>query len=74
MVSALLLEVIVNEFDLVPSHLHLPAWASTPLVLGAVVSGISAVREAWWPPSLHVLGLVARAYRVSFSFVPSPPT
>ena len=68
------LEFAVNGFELVLSRLHLPEWASTPVVLWAVASGIYAMREAWWPESLHVLGLVARAYLVFSSSVPSPPT
>jgi hypothetical protein len=69
----MLIVFVVKMFELVLFKLHLPEWPSMPLVLTAAAYGTYVVREAWLPTSLYALGVVARAYLVFFSYVPSPP-
>jgi hypothetical protein len=54
-------------------RLRLPEFISLPVVMTCLIVGTYTVREAWLPGSLYVLGLVARAYLVFSSAVPSLP-
>lgn len=72
-VLVMLIVFIMKIAEVVLSKVRLPEWASVPLVLTAVAYGTYATRQAWLPDSLHVLGLVARAYLVFSSGVPDLP-
>jgi hypothetical protein len=69
----MLVVLIMRMTEVVLARARLPEWASVPLVLMAFAYGTYAMREAWLPESLHVLGLVARAYLVFSSSVPNLP-
>ena len=73
--SALVMLVvfIMRMTEVVLARVRLPEWASMPLVLIAVAYGTYAMREAWLPESLRVLGLVARAYLVFSASTPEFP-
>jgi hypothetical protein len=69
-VLALLLAFVVKVVGACLYQIRLPEVISAPLVVTALVAGSYAVREAWLPDSLYLLGLVARAYLVFSSSVP----
>ena len=64
-VVALLFEPILRVF-------RLPGWTSIPMVLAAVGYAAYSLQALWWPQSMHVLGLVARASLVYFGAGPAP--
>jgi hypothetical protein len=70
-VLVMLIVFAMKIIELLLGRVRLPEWASVPLVLMAFVYGTYTTREAWLPESLHILGLVARAYLVFSSTVPS---
>jgi len=72
-VLALLLAFMVKVVGAFLYQLRLPELISVPLVMVGLVVSTYAVREAWLPGSLYLLGLVARAYLVFSSSVPVLP-
>jgi len=54
-------------------RLRLPEFISLPVVMFGLGVGTYAVRDAWLPGSMYLLGLVARAYLVFYSSVPVVP-
>jgi hypothetical protein len=71
--AALMLGVlIVKMFEAVLASVHLPPWLSLPLVGTSAIVAIYVTSTLWLPHSLHVLGLVARAYLV-YSYTSPPP-
>jgi hypothetical protein len=69
-VVVMLVVFIMKMTEVFLVRVRLPEWASVPLVLAAFGYGTYAMRDAWLPESLHVLGLVARAYLVFSSATP----
>lgn len=57
--TALLLEPILRTFSL-------PDWVAVPVVLAGSACGVWAASGFWLPQSLHVLGLVVKAWTVYF--------
>ncbi|HET9490297.1 MAG TPA: hypothetical protein VFR64_11150 [Methylomirabilota bacterium] len=72
-VAALLLTFMIKVVGGFLYQLRLPEFISLPVVMGVLVVGTYAIREAWLPDSLYFLGLVARAYLVFTSSVPVLP-
>lgn len=72
-VLALLLTFAVKVVGGFLYQLRLPEFISLPVVMVGLVVSTYAVREAWLPDSLYLLGLVARAYLVFSSSVPVLP-
>jgi hypothetical protein len=70
---ALLLTFAVKVVGAFLYRLRLPEFISVPVVVMALLIGTYTVREAWMPGSLYLLGLVARAYLVFSSSVPTLP-
>src|SRR5262249_19072982 len=58
-VAALLIEPVLRTFSL-------PDWGAVPVVLARSVVGRGAVSGFWLPQSLHLLGLVVKAWTVYF--------
>jgi hypothetical protein len=67
-----LLIVFVLLFEPVLRLMRLPEWVAVPVVLAGSAAGAWVTQPMWLPQSLHVLGLVARAWLVYFSSVPLP--
>jgi hypothetical protein len=65
--------VFVLLFEPLMRLLRLPEWVAVPMVLVGSAAGAWAFSGLWLPHSMHVLGLVARAWFVYFSSVPSFP-
>lgn len=65
-----LLIVFILLFEPILRLLRLPEWVAVPMVLAGSVAGAWAMSGLWLPHSMHVLGLVARAWMVYFSSVP----
>lgn len=58
--------VVALLFEPVLRALRLPDWLALPVVLIGTAGGAWAASGFWLPQSLHVLGLVARAWSVYF--------
>jgi hypothetical protein len=58
------LVLLTKAFEALVVSARLPGWLSTPLVGIAAIVTMYATSQAWVPPSLHGLGLIARAYLV----------
>ena len=58
-VAALLIEPVLRTFSL-------PDWVALPVVLAGSACGVWAASGFWLPQSLHVLGLVVKAWTVYF--------
>ena len=69
-VLALLLMFMMKVVGGFLYQLRLPEFISLPVVMLGLVVTTYAVREAWLPGSLYLMGLVARAYLVFSSSVP----
>jgi hypothetical protein len=65
--------VFVLLFEPILRLLRLPEWVAVPMVLAGSAAGAWASSNLWLPHSLHVLGLVARAWIVYFSTLPAFP-
>jgi hypothetical protein len=61
-VAALVL--LSKAFEAVVVSCRLPGWLSAPVVGMGTLVAIYVTTQSWLPPSLHALGLVARAYLV----------
>lgn len=62
---------LVKAFATVLTSLRMPSWLSAPAVGMTVLAALYTTSEAWLPPSLYALGLIARAYFV-YSYGASP--
>jgi cellulose synthase/poly-beta-1,6-N-acetylglucosamine synthase-like glycosyltransferase len=58
------LVLIAKAFETLVVSVRLPAWLSTPVVGVAAILVVYVTSQAWLPPSLYGLGLIARAYLV----------
>lgn len=65
--------VFVLLFEPVLRLLRLPEWVAVPVVVMGSAAGAWATTPLWLPQSLHVIGLVARAWLVYFSAIPGFP-
>jgi hypothetical protein len=68
-----LLIVFVLLFEPVLRLLRLPEWVAVPMVVIGSAAGAWSMNGLWLPQSMHVIGLVARAWLVYFSTLPSFP-
>jgi len=58
-IAALLIEPVLRTFSL-------PDWVAVPVVLAGSACGVWAASGFWLPQSLHLLGLVVKAWTVYF--------
>jgi hypothetical protein len=65
--------VFVLMFEPILRLLRLPEWVAVPVVVMGSAAGAWATTALWLPQSLHVIGLVARAWLVYFSTIPAFP-
>jgi hypothetical protein len=68
-----LLIVFVLLFEPILRLLRLPEWVAVPVVMAGSAAGAWVMKPLWLPQSLHVLGLVSRAWIVYFSSAPPIP-
>lgn len=68
-----LLIIFVLLFEPVLRLFRLPEWVAVPMVVMGSAAGAWAASDLWLPQSKHVIGLVARAWFVYFSTLPSFP-
>jgi hypothetical protein len=62
---------LVKALATVLVSLRVPSWLSAPAVGMSVLALLYTMSDAWLPPSLYALGIVARAYFVySYGFSP----
>ena len=71
-VALMLGVLVVKMLEAVLASVHMPSWLSLPLVGASALVAIYLTSASWMPPSLHALGLVARAY-VVYSYTSPPP-
>jgi len=57
--AALLIEPVLRTFSL-------PDWVAVPVILAGSACGVWAASGFWLPQSLHLLGLVVKAWTVYF--------
>ena len=65
--------VFVLLFEPILRLMRLPEWVAVPVVVMGSAAGAWATTALWLPQSLHVIGLVARAWLVYFSTIPAFP-
>ena len=63
-VAIMVVLFVVRFVETLLVSMHAPGWPSTPLVGIALVATLYTTSQAWIPPSLYTLGMVARAYFV----------